>query len=384
MNILILGTGRMGRAIAFDCLNQEDVLQVMVADISENQVTESMRGIENPKLHKAVVDVTNLKDVASLMEGNSVVISAVPYMFNLDLARTAIESGCNFCDLGGNTDIVYQELNLNDDAVKQGVTIIPDCGLAPGMANVVTAYIIDEFESVDSAKIRVGGLPINPVPPLNYMQLFSVHGLLNEYMGEATVIEEGEIKKVPTLSGLETLDIGEDFKNMEAFYTLGGTSTLPETFKDKVKNLDYKTIRYKGHRDLIKAMFDIGLADLEEVNIDSVSVVPRNLLASLLEKNLPKEGMDVTLVKIEVVGVKSGKKVKVTYDLIDHYDTKNEMTSMMRTTGYSAAIVGQMLGRNLTNGPGALPQEKALNLGKFISELSERNIIFNRDESEVK
>lgn len=384
MNILILGTGRMGRAIAFDCLNQEDVLQVMVADISENQVTESMRGIENPKLHKAVVDVTNLKDVASLMEGNSVVISAVPYMFNLDLARTAIESGCNFCDLGGNTDIVYQELNLNDDAVKQGVTIIPDCGLAPGMANVVTAYIIDEFESVDSAKIRVGGLPINPVPPLNYMQLFSVHGLLNEYMGEATVIEEGEIKKVPTLSGLEILDIGEDFKNMEAFYTLGGTSTLPETFKDKVKNLDYKTIRYKGHRDLIKAMFDIGLADLEEVNIDSVSVVPRNLLASLLEKNLPKEGMDVTLVKIEVVGVKSGKKVKVTYDLIDHYDSENKMTSMMRTTGYSAAIVGQMLGRNLANGPGALPQEKALNLGKFISELSERNIIFNRDEREAK
>ena len=99
MNILILGTGRMGRAIAFDCLNQEDVLQVMVADISENQVTESMRGIENPKLHRAVVDVTNLKDVASLMEGNSVVISAVPYMFNLDLARTAIESGCNCCDL---------------------------------------------------------------------------------------------------------------------------------------------------------------------------------------------------------------------------------------------------------------------------------------------
>ena len=153
-------------------------------------------------------------------------------------------------------------------------------------------------------------------------------------MWEASVIEEGEIKKCPKLSGFEILDIGEDFKNMEAFYTLGGTFTLPETFKDKVKNPDYKTIRYKGHRDLIKAMFDIGLAELEEVNIDSVSVVPRNLLASLLEKNLPKEGMDVTLVKIEVVGVKSGKKVKVTYDLIDHYDTKNEMTSMMRTTGY--------------------------------------------------
>jgi len=244
----------------------------------------------------------------------------------------------------------------------------------------VTAYIIDEFESVDSAKIRVGGLPMNPVPPLNYMQLFSVHGLLNEYIGEADIIEDGKFKKVPTLSGLETLDIGKDFKNMEAFFTLGGTSTLPETFKDKVKNLDYKTIRYKGHRDLIKAMFDIGLTNLEEVNIDGGSVVPRNLLANLLEKNLPKEGKDVTLIKIEVEGIKSGEKVKVTYDLVDHYDSENEMTSMMRTTGYSAAIVGQMLARNSTNGPGALPQEKAFDLGKFLSELSKRNIIFSINE----
>ena len=373
----------MGRAIAFDCLNQRDVSQVIVADISDNQVIESMKGIDNSKLRSAVVDVTNLKDVASLMEGNSVVISAVPYMFNLELARTAIESGCNFCDLGGNTDIVHEELSMNAAAVKKGVTIIPDCGLAPGMANVVTAYIIDAFDSVDSAKIRVGGLPINPVPPLNYMQLFSVHGLLNEYMGEADIIEDGEFKKVPTLSGLESLDVGEEFKDMEAFFTLGGTSTLPETYSDKVKNLDYKTIRYKGHRDLIKAMFDIGLSEMEEVKIDGGSVVPINLLASLLEKNLPKEGADVTLVKIEVEGVKSSEKVRVTYDLIDHYDTEHEMTSMMRTTGYSAAIVGQMLGRNLTNGPGALPQEKALNLSKFMNELSKRSIIFNINELKV-
>jgi len=383
MNILILGAGRMGRAIAFDCLKQRDVTQVIVADISENQVIESMRGFENPKLHSAIVDVTNLKDVASLMKGNSVVISAVPYMFNVDLARTAIESGCSFCDLGGNTDIVHQELSMNDDAVKKGVTIIPDCGLAPGMANNVTAYIIDEFDTVDSAKIRVGGLPINPVPPLNYMQLFSVHGLLNEYMGDAVIVEDGKIKKVPALSGLESLDIGKEFKDMEAFFTLGGTSTLPETFGDKVKNLDYKTIRYKGHRDLIRAMFDIGLSGLEEVKINGGSVVPRNLLANLLEKNLPKEGMDVTLVKIEAEGVKSGEKVRVTYELIDHYDTENELTSMMRTTGYSAAIVALMLARNMTKGPGALPQEKALNLGNFMSELSMRNITFNVNERKV-
>jgi len=181
MNILILGAGRMGRAIAFDCINQNDVEKVVVADRSEEQIENSLTGIGDPKLHSAIVDVTNLKDVAALMAGNSVVISAVPYMFNLDLAKIAVETGCNFCDLGGNTDIVHEELKLHDEAVKKGVTVIPDCGLAPGMANAVTAYIIESFEVVESAKIRVGGLPLNPIPPLNYMQLFSIHGLLNEY-----------------------------------------------------------------------------------------------------------------------------------------------------------------------------------------------------------
>lgn len=383
MNILILGAGRMGRAIAFDCLNQKDVDKVIVADRSEEQIMNSLDGIEDPKVHSAIVDVTNLKDVAALMDGNSVVISAVPYMFNLDLAKTAVETGCNFCDLGGNTDVVHEELKLHDEAVKKGVTVIPDCGLAPGMANAVSAYIIESFDEVESLKIRVGGLPLNPVPPLNYMQLFSVHGLLNEYLGEAVMLSDGELKSVPTLSGLEELSFGDEFPEMEAFITLGGTSTLPETYKDKIKFLDYKTIRYKGHRDLIKAMFDIGLADTEEITIDNEVVIPQNLLAALLEKNLPNSGKDVTLVKIEVSGIKAGKGIKETWDLVDHYDEDLNMTSMMRTTGYPAAIVGLMLGRGETKGPGALPQEKALELELFVEELKKRDLNFKISEEPV-
>jgi len=380
MNILILGSGRMGRAIAFDCLHQNDVDKVIVADISEEQIINSLDGIEDSKLHTAIVDVTNLQDVAALMAGNSIVISAVPYMFNLNLAKTAVETGCNFCDLGGNTDIVHEELKLHDEAVKKGVTIIPDCGLAPGMANAVSAYIIESFEDVESVKIRVGGLPLNPVPPLNYMQLFSVHGLLNEYLGEAVMLSGGEIKTVPTLSGLEELSFGDEFPEMEAFITLGGTSTLPESYKDKVKHLDYKTIRYKGHRDLIKAMFDIGLADDEEITINNEAVIPKNVLAALLERNLPISGKDVTLVKLEVAGTKAGEKIKETWELVDHYDEEFNMTSMMRTTGYPAAIVGLMLGRGKTKGPGALPQEKALELEIFVAELKKRDINFKISE----
>ncbi len=383
MNILILGAGRMGRAIAFDCIKQNDVEKVVVADLSAEQIVISLAGIEDPKLHSAIVDVTNLKDVAALMAGNSVVISAVPYMFNLDLAKTAVGTGCNFCDLGGNTDIVYEELKLHDEAVKKGVTVIPDCGLAPGMANAVTAYIIESFEVAERVKIRVGGLPLNPVPPLNYMQLFSIHGLLNEYLGDAVLLSDGEIKSVPALSGLEELFVGDDYPEMEAFITLGGTSTMPETYKEKVKYLDYKTIRYKGHRDLIKAMFDIGLAGTEEITIDNEAVIPQNVLASLLEQNLPKSGKDVTLVKLEVSGTKAGKKIKETWDLVDHYDEKFDMTSMMRTTGYPAAIVGLMLGRGKTKGPGALPQEKALELELFVTELKKRDIIFKISEQPI-
>ena len=131
-------------------------------------------------------------------------------------------------------------------------------------------------------------------------------------------------------------------------------------------------------------MFDIGLADLDEVELGSGKVVPRELLAAMLEKNLPADGMDVTLVKIEVSGVKSGKKLKSTWEIIDRYDDENAMTSMMRMTGYPAAIVGLMLARGNTNGPGALPQEKALKLDKFMDELKKRNINFNVKEGRVK
>jgi len=151
-----------------------------------------------------------------------VAISAVPYFFNLSLAEAAVESGVHFCDLGGNNRIVAAEFALDAKAKEAGVTLIPDCGLAPGLVNILAVGAIDGLEAVKSVEIRVGGLPQKPHPPLDYQIVFSPHGLLNEYMEPATVIQNGKVAEVPSLTGWEEIAFVPPYDRLEAFHTSGG------------------------------------------------------------------------------------------------------------------------------------------------------------------
>jgi len=172
--------------------------------------------------------------------------SAVPYRFNYTLARIAVETITHFLDLGGNNEIVEKELGLSKEAVKNGVTVIPDCGLAPGLTSIITRDIVEQMESVDYVKLRVGGLPVNPKPPLNYQIVFSLTGLLNEYVEDAIVLDRGKIIKKKSMTELETIMFPQPFGKMEAFLTSGGCSTLPYVYKNRINYLDYKTVRYPG------------------------------------------------------------------------------------------------------------------------------------------
>ena len=163
------------------------------------------------------------------------------------LARAAIEARTNFCDLGGNNSVVDSELALDAQARAAGINIIPDCGLAPGMVSVLAAHGAARFRRLDELHIRVGGLPQKPRPPLDYQIVFSVEGLINEYVERARVIRDGEIIEVESMTEVESLQFPAPFGQMEAFQTSGGTSTLPETFLGRIRELDYKTIRYTGN-----------------------------------------------------------------------------------------------------------------------------------------
>lgn len=369
MRILVLGAGRMGLGAAFDLAAQPDVDEVTVADIDGARARRVAEQV-GPKARALQADVSDQRQAVELMRGHAAVLSCVVYKLNAALANAALAARTNFCDLGGNNDVVAEELELDAEARREGINIIPDCGLAPGMVAVLVAHGAKRFQKLDEIHIRVGGLPQDPEPPLNYQLVFSVEGLINEYVERARVIRDGRIAEVPSMTEIEALDFPAPFGTMEAFQTSGGTSTLPETFLGKVRELDYKTIRYPGHCEKFKTMIDLGLCSSAPIAVDRTDVIPRRVFGELLVRHLPHDEPDVVLVRIELVG----DKKRLVYDIIDYADPKTGLSAMMRTTAFPASIVALMMARGQTEIKGALPQERCIPPELFMQELGRRNI----------
>ncbi len=380
MKILILGAGRMGYGAAYDLIyNSPDVESVTITDKHKGALETVRNGINSDKLNCVLLDIEDEAATLELLKNHDSAISCVNYWYNLALSRLAIEANCNFCDLGGNNYVVDEQLALNDEAERAGISIIPDCGLAPGMVSILAMHGAKNFDEISEIRIRVGGLPQNPKPPLDYQLVFSVEGLINEYIESARVIRNGEITEVESMTELESLEF-ENFPALEAFQTSGGTSTLPDTFNGKIKNLDYKTIRYAGHCEKFKAMIELGLCSSDAVFADFQNVVPRKLFGKLLEENLPHDEPDYVLVRLDFAGIKDGKPKTLRYDIVDKQDEQTGLSAMMRTTAFPASIIAQMSANGEITKRGAIPQEIAVNSDKFVAELSRRNIIINKSK----
>lgn len=374
MRILVLGAGRMGHGAVFDLVrNSADVVSVTVADRDLKKAELVSEKTDPSKVAPHHVDTANVSDAADLMRSHDAVISCVNYWYNVELTRAAIETETHFCDLGGNNRIVDGQLALDSEARNAGVSVIPDCGLAPGMVSILAAQGAKRFDSVDEIRIRVGGLPQDPTPPLDYQLIFSVEGLINEYIEPARVIRDGKIEEVPSMTELESLSF-DGFPPLEAFQTSGGTSTLPETFLGRVRELDYKTIRYAGHCAKFKTMIDLGLCSSEPIDIDGASIKPRRVLADLLTAKLPADGPDYVLVRVEFSGKKDGVARNLRFDIVDRMDETEGLSSMMRTTAFPASIIAQMMVRGEVSTRGAVPQELAIDSDRFVEELAKRGI----------
>lgn len=373
MKILVLGAGRMGHGAVYDLIhNSPEVESVTVADFDLGKAVEVAEKVGG-KVSATQIDASNYEAVAELMKPHDSAISCVNYWYNVELSRAAIETGTNFCDLGGNNYIVDEQLALDTAAKNAGISIIPDCGLAPGMVSVLAMHGANRLDETEEIHIRVGGLPQNPQPPLDYQLVFSVEGLINEYIEVARVIREGEIKEVESMTELEDLSF-DNFPALEAFQTSGGTSTLPETFLGKIRELDYKTIRYSGHCEKFKTMIDLGLCSSEEILVDYAKLTPRKVFAELLQKHLPADEPDYVLVRLEFAGTKDGARKRFRYDIVDKFDEATGLSAMMRTTAFPASIIAQMTARGDVLERGATPQEKAIDAEKFVAELARRNV----------
>jgi len=372
--MLVLGAGLQGSACAYDLLQDKEVTEVRLADLHVGHIPEFLAPYSGPRLIPTPLDVRDHDAVLGAMRQCDAVMSAIPYYFNYDLARLAVEAGVHFCDLGGNTEIVFKQKELDAEAKRKNITIVPDCGLAPGMVNILAEYGIRQLDTVDSVKIYVGGLPQHPEPPLNYMLVYSLEGALDYYTTLSWVLRNGKRTHVKALSEREPVAF-DSVGTLEAFHTAGGLSTMAFRYEDKVPTMEYKTLRYPGHAALMEDIRSMGLLDLTPVDVKGVKVVPRDaFIASVMPKLFKPKGRDLVALRVVVSGKKGGAAATRTFELVDRYDEAHDISAMMRTTGYSLSITGLMQARGQVTPPGVHTPDECIPGPTYIAELRKRGV----------
>ncbi|HZW95935.1 MAG TPA: saccharopine dehydrogenase C-terminal domain-containing protein [Candidatus Eremiobacteraceae bacterium] len=389
MRLLVIGSGMMGSAAAFDMACQSQVESVSLADSDLKRAREVAARINkiigDKKVHAVALDAASERAAAKLMRSHDAALSAVPYRLNLGLAKAAIEARCHLADLGGNNTVVRQELALASKAEKRGVALAPDCGLSPGMASILGGELVRRLGGrADALKLYVGGLPEKPMPPFHYQLVFSVEGLINEYVEPARILRKGKLVTVDPLTEPEEFHM-PGFAPLIAFQTSGGTSTLPESFEGKVGECFEKTLRYPGHYDLLCELKALGLFSSDKMRVNGAEITPRAVMLKIFEGKFAGKGPDVCLMRLEahesirspgVRGLLGGRlKGRVaTFTMVDHYDPKTDMSAMMRTTAFPASIVVQMLASGGISKRGGVLQERDVPADLFLDEMSKRGI----------
>ncbi|HEV7992068.1 MAG TPA: saccharopine dehydrogenase C-terminal domain-containing protein [Gemmatimonadaceae bacterium] len=375
MRMLVLGAGLQGSACTYDLLQNPEVTQVRLADLHFDHLPAFLKPLSGPRLIPTPLDVRDREAILAVMRESDAVMSAIPYYFNLALAECAVEAGVHFCDLGGNTEIVFQQKALAERARAKGVTIVPDCGVAPGMVNILAEYGIKQMDSVQSVRIYVGGLPQAPEPPLNYQVVYSLEGVLDYYTTLSWVLRDGVRTQVRALSERELVEFPAPAGALEAFHTAGGLSTMAFRYEGKIPEMEYKTLRYPGHAEIMETIRELGLLDLEPVDVKGSKVSPRDLFVAVVGPKLTKpKGKDLLALRVIVRGEKEGRPAERRFDLLDRYDEAHGISAMMRTTGYSLSITGQMQARRQVGPPGVWTPDECVPAEAYIAELRARGI----------
>ncbi len=377
MNYTVIGAGMMGSAAAFDLAGMETTTEVLLADIDLQRATAAAGKI-GPKVKPVRLDVNSDTELSAAIRGKGAVISAVSYTVNHRISKAALDAGVHVIDLGGNNDVVNQQLTLHEQAKQKGVTIVPNSGLAPGLTSVLVMTGIREFDVLDSIRIRVGGLPQHPQPPLNYQLVFAVEGLINEYIEKAVVIRDGKLRLVESMVDVEEISFAEPFGTLEAFNTSGGLSTMASLLEGRVKNLDYKTIRYKGHCEKFKTLLDLGFASSEPIVAGTTVRTSREFFEHLLRKKLDYGDTDVVLARVAINGTQGGREKSVKYEFVDYFDNATGITAMMRTTAFPTSIIARMLAEGVIKERGVLPPESCVPGELMIEELAKRNVMIHK------
>ena len=371
MKIIVLGSGLVGAPMALD-LATDPQFEVTVADLS----AESLQKCAVNKAVKTVqADLSDPVRVKELVVGQDLALNAVPGFLGYQTLKAIIEAGKNVVDIAFFPEDPFL---LDELAKKNKVTAIVDCGVAPGMSNVLVGHVHHMLDSTKSALIYVGGLPETRVWPYEYKAVFSPLDVIEEYIRPARYVENGKLVVRPALSDAEYLNI-PGVSSLVAFNS-DGLRTLARTLD--IPNMKEKTLRYPGHIEKIAVLRETGFFSQEPLEINGVRIRPLDFTAKLLFpiwKLQPGE-TDITVMQVVVEGELKGESVRYTYDLFDRFDVPGNVHSMARTTGYTATAAVRMLARGLYTRQGIIAPEfigeEPQCVDFIIKQLAERNVVY--------
>jgi lysine 6-dehydrogenase len=376
---VVLGAGRQGAAAAYDMARWGKAEQIILADYDFDTARKAVH-LVNSLIGKDLaipiqIDVTDQDALERILKDDiDALLSAVPYYYNLAITEIAIRTSTHMCDLGGHIGIARQQHELSTKAKQAGVSVVPNCGQVPGMGTTLMVYAMELLDEAVDVLMWDGGIPQNPKPPFNYYLTFNIEGLTNEYAEQAIFLRDWKISEVDTMSELETIEFPEPIGKLEAFVAGGGTDTMPWTFEGKIRTLQNKTLRWPGNYDQLKAFYDLGLWSLDTIQIGEHEVVPRDVFNALFEPLVTFPGdKDMVIVRVEATGKKNGRNAKALVQTIDRFDDETGFTAMERCTGWSAAIVAEMMVRGeIPAGAGGV--ETQVPAESFVNELCIRGI----------
>ena len=376
MKLTVIGAGSIGAAVVRElCSRDDDVSQVQICDTRSRALQRLHDQIDSPSLRSFQVDARDMNVLSQIVEGSDCVISCVPAEHNPDLAELCLNAGVHFCDLGGNDRTVQQQLALDERAREKSVWIVPNCGLAPGLVNVLCLHGIDQFDRAEAASIRVGDVPLHPEPPFNFRISWSAERIIDDYTHPGRLIENGQVVNVDALSRDEEIRFEEEpFDTMEAFCTQGGLSTLTDTLAGRINELDHKTIRWPGHAQQMRFLMGLGLGEDRKIGVRT-HLTYRDILVRRMRERLGGDYEDAVLIRVLVRGERDGAPATVVYEGIERYNEHTRQTAMMRCTSIPTVVTALLLAREqAVSGGGAGVPEEVLPREAFLNEVADRGL----------
>ncbi len=376
---LVMGAGKIGVVLAKDLIESGPGHRVSLVDIDGSRLDAAARCIGSDRLSTELKNMEDDKERESVIRGKDVVLNAMLHRHSLPALMTAVRCGTHFVDLVGEAPIARKE--YDQEARRNGVIAISGVGVSPGITNICVGRAVFLLDETHSARIYCGGNPVQPRPPLSYRIVYSIDSLLNFYQRPAVIIRNGRTEEVPALSEVEAIGFGPDFPEMECFFT-DGLSSLFNTMRGRIhRDLYEKTVRHRGHAEGFKTLIDCGLFSREPISVAGMRVVPREVLESLLEERMKlRDESDVTLLRIVVEGLKSGRAQRHTFEMIDYFDQAKRFTSMAKTTGFPASIAAQMIATGRIVGRGSLFPENVFDRDlypDFMEALRKRGVLIS-------